>query len=232
MDDVIREIKDKWERHSGGPTFGLTPSERMRLVRARKATDARILGRSCESLIGICAGELADGVFNDEEIRFLDLWLDDHSQIAETWPGEVIYARVKEILRDGVISEEERAYLKETLSQLIGGTLQETGGSFPGPSKLPVDRSAVVEIQSRLFCFTGNFLYGTRSACVRAVTVRGGIAQERVSMDLDYLVVGTMTSEDWIHSTFGRKIEKAVEFRDRGRKVRIVGENQWVAALG
>lgn len=39
------------------------------------ATEARLLKRSCEALLGICAGLMADGVLSDEEIRFLNLWL-------------------------------------------------------------------------------------------------------------------------------------------------------------
>jgi hypothetical protein len=80
--------------------------------------------------------------------------------------------------------------------------------------------------------FTGTFLYGTRSACERAVTTRNGMVGDNVTIGLDYLVAGTMTTEDWAHATFGRKIEKAVEYRARGYKVRLVGEDRWVAALG
>ena len=37
------------------------------------STDNRLLKRSCESLIGLCSGLMADGVLNDEEIGFLNL---------------------------------------------------------------------------------------------------------------------------------------------------------------
>jgi NAD-dependent DNA ligase len=79
------------------------------------ATEARLLKRSCESLLGICAGLLADGALNDDEIRFLNLWLEDNEKIAKTWPGEVIFKRVHDVLADNVITEDERDYLKQTL---------------------------------------------------------------------------------------------------------------------
>ena len=53
----------------------------------RVSTDARVLTRSCESLLGICSGILADGNLNDQEIRYLDNWLDNNRNIANTWPG-------------------------------------------------------------------------------------------------------------------------------------------------
>ena len=72
------------------------------------ATDAQLLRRSCESLLGICSGLLADGRLDDQEILFLDTWLAEHSAIANTWPGEVLYERIHAILADGVIDEKER----------------------------------------------------------------------------------------------------------------------------
>ncbi len=231
-DDLIRELKEKWAKSSGERSKPMSPSEQMKATMIRRATDARVLGRSCESLLGICAGEMADGILNDEEIRFLNVWLNEHGDIAYTWPGEVIYARVREALRDGFIDEKERQYLHDSLKALIGGTLQDTGAVFGQATSLPIEENCCVQVAEHCFCFTGEFLYGTRSACQRAVQLRNGTVAERVTFGLDYLVIGTMTSEAWISTTHGRKIEKAVAYRKRGAKVHIVGESQWVAALG
>jgi hypothetical protein len=38
-----------------------------------------------------------------------------------TWPGEVIFKRVRQILADGVITAEECAYMQKTLT-VIGRT--------------------------------------------------------------------------------------------------------------
>jgi hypothetical protein len=35
-----------------------------------------------------------------------------------------------------------------------------------------------------------------------------------------------------VHSTFGRKIEKAVEMRNKGVPIAIVGKQHWVAQMG
>jgi len=68
------------------------------------ATDARLLRRGTESLIGIASGMIADGELNNREIQFLSLWLSENQALATTWPGEVIYKRVREVLADGVIT--------------------------------------------------------------------------------------------------------------------------------
>ncbi len=196
------------------------------------ASDQRILRRSCETLIGICTGLMADRHLNDEEIRFLSLWLAEHAELANTWPGEVILARVRAIHMDGIVDEEERAHLEQTLRRLLGGTLEETGAADGLATKLPLDQVDSIVFRDRSFCCTGQFIFGTRTACERAIVDRGGLVSAGVRKDLSYLVIGMMASHEWAHSTFGTKIEKAMEYRDKGRTIYIVGEEQWTKCLG
>jgi len=197
----------------------------------RAATDQRLLKRSCESLLGICSGFLADGKLVNEEIRFLDIWLADNNDIANTWPGEVVVARIRDILADGVITEEERDYLKTILSDLLGGTLEETGATSGVATRLPIDNIKTIEISDNSFCFTGNFLFGTRKACEKAITQRDGIVSSSVRIDLNYLVIGTLASREWAHTSHGRKIEKAIDYKGKGHPIFIVSEEQWVQFL-
>ncbi|MDO8293038.1 MAG: hypothetical protein Q7T29_09285 [Gallionella sp.] len=65
------------------------------------ANHAHQLRKSCESLLGICTGIIADDALNEREVRFLDLWLKDNADISTIWPGEVIARRIGEVLADG-----------------------------------------------------------------------------------------------------------------------------------
>lgn len=195
------------------------------------ATDQRLLKRSCESLIGIATGMLVDGSLSDDEIRFLDTWLADHVELACSWPGEIVYARVREVLADGTITEDERNYLKQTLSDLIGGEFLETGATSGSSTRLPLDTVESVEIPGKNFCFTGAFIFGTRKACERAVQERSGVALSRIRHDLDYLVIGELASREWAYTSHGRKIEKAVKYKSDGFPILIVSETDWVQGL-
>ena len=197
----------------------------------RAATRSRLLKRSCESLIGLCEGLLADDILSDDEIHFLNVWLNDNKEIAEIWPGEVIYAKVRDVLADGVITEEERSYLKTTLSELLGGTFQDSGATSGLSTGLPIDKINSIEILDSMFCFTGNFIYGTRKACERAIIKRQGLVSKSVTMKLDYLVIGTMVSREWANTSFGRKIEKAVDCKNKGANIHIISEEQWIQFL-
>lgn len=197
----------------------------------RAATDARLLTRSVEGLLGICAGFLADDYLSDDEIRYLDHWLKDHSELSHTFPGEIIAARVREVMKDGRITEEERAYLKKTLQDLLGGTLHQTGATSGLSTKLPLDEGIEVMIPNRSFCFTGQFIFGTRAACERAITSRGGTAAGGIRKDLSYLVIGALASHEWAHTSFGRKIEKAMEYKALGCPIYIVSEDAWAQSV-
>ena len=50
-------------------------------------------------------------------------------------------------------------------------------------------------------------------------------------MDLDYLVIGSLASREWAHTSHGRKIEKAMDYKKKGCSINIVSEEQWVQCL-
>jgi hypothetical protein len=82
----------------------------------------------------------------------------------------------------------------------------------------------VIEFADRSSCFTGIFDFGQRRKCAGAVEERGAQVSNSVSKELDYLVVGSIGSENWLHATFGTKIRKAVEYRDGGCRLVLVDE--------
>ena len=194
------------------------------------STNSRLLARSCESLLGIAAGLIADGELNKIEVQYLSTWLADHPELSDSWPGEVVYKRVREALADGFLTAEELAYLQLTLQELVGGSFSEDGTVPTGANALPIDRSVDVGIPDRTFCFTGKFLYGTRNACERAVLARGGQLSS-VQVALSFLVIGSLSSRDWKFSSHGTKIESAMRLKEAGSQIRIVSEDQWIAAL-
>jgi hypothetical protein len=75
------------------------------------------------------------------------------------------------------------------------------------------------------------FLFGTRAKCEREVLNRGSVAADRVTSNLEYLVVGSLVEPTWAHTSYGRKIEKAIEYIDKGCGIAIISERQWIEAL-
>ena len=189
------------------------------------------LRKKLSTLCGICMGMLADGQLSDQEVLYLDTWLKDNADFAMDWPGNILHERLRCVLDDGVITPRGREHLFQTLENLIGGTLEETGAAGGMATRLPIEQVDSLEFQDRCFCFTGKFIYGSRSKCMAEVESRGGVAIDRVTLDLDYLVIGTLASRDWVHTSHGRKIEKALEYKKKGNRMTILGEEDWVVFL-
>ncbi|ERL01426.1 hypothetical protein O999_06660 [Pseudomonas putida LF54] len=51
-----------------------------------------------------------------------------------------------------------------------------------------------------------------------------------MSKKIHYLVIGSIGNEQWLHSSYGTKIKKAVEIREAGANIAIVSEAHWQRA--
>ena len=96
------------------------------------------------------------------------------------------------------------------------------------PLTLP---APTIHFPQRHFCLTGKFVYGTRQQCEGAIVAKGGRVQKAPTGETNYLVIGTVGSTDWIHSTYGRKVEAAVACQERGYSIAIVSEEHWMTYL-
>ena len=47
----------------------------------------------------------------------------------------------------------------------------------------------------------------------------------------DYLVIGEFCKHDWVYTTFGRSIERAVDLQEQGKALKIISERHWVDSL-
>ena len=185
-----------------------------------------------EHLLGMVQGMLADGQLHVLEIKLLATWLDANAEAVANWPASVVAARVRSALADGHISEPERQHLMQTLADLLPNDFAQTGSASPEPTRLPVDDAVRVEVSDAGFCLTGEFAYGTRNACERLTEKAGGVLFAAVSKKSKYLVIGSRASPDWAHTSYGRKIERAVELQQQGHSVCIISEQRWLQALG
>lgn len=189
------------------------------------------LTRSAQTLIGICAGLTADGKLNDAEIAFIQTWLAQNIEVTTIWPGSAIAARIEQVMKDGVITDAERADLINLLQSLSGNEFAETGSAAPSGPAVPYDEISEITFSGRSFCLTGTFFFGTRAACEKLLSKLGGEAVGTVTGKLDYLIVGSGCSEQWANTTYGRKIEAAIERKQRYGKPVIISEKAWVEAI-
>lgn len=80
-------------------------------------------------------------------------------------------------------------------------------------------------------CFTGRFAYGTREMCQAIAKQKGATISTSVTLDLDILIIGKLGSPHWKYFNYGRKIEKAILYNNRGKQIVLLPEEEWVENL-
>ena len=198
-------------------------------VRLFRANQANNTSKAIDQLCGICAGILADGEVVEKEAKFFADWASQHAPQEPVWPFTEILGRIGRIYADGRCDEEERLELKSIMEALCGYTDQADAtesyaSSLPLSSPVPDP----VTFEGNQFVITGRFAFGTRRKVFAAIESKGGHASDSFpTSTTNFLVVGTFASRDWAQSSFGRKIERAVELRESGSGLAIIAESHW-----
>ncbi|HEK1684261.1 TPA: BRCT domain-containing protein [Pseudomonas putida] len=193
--------------------------------------EARIERRSADALIGIVTGITADNRVNQQEADFLKAWIEQHITYLDDPVINLLYRRLSDMLQDGVLDTEESTELLALLKQFTGEPRTNLH-PFNAPTTLPLnDPAPELQWSGRVYLFTGTMAYGPRRDCETLVTDRGGLIGASVSKKVHYLVVGSIGNEQWLHSSYGTKIKKAVDVRESGAGIAIISEAHWQRAL-
>lgn len=177
-----------------------------------------------DELMGFLTGVASDGVLNDSEVNALSSWLDSHHRVRSIWPASVIIERLDVILDDGIISEEERSDLLQTMRRLTSAKVNPTGINYEASTEVWEDETDKIDIADQVFCLTGDFVSGDRSAVETMLRLKGAKLSPNVNKSVDYLVIGTLASRDWLYTPHGRKIEKALLLKRQGVNVTVITE--------
>lgn len=190
-----------------------------------------IQDRQIDTLIGLSKGLTADGKVDQAEAEFLMSWLVQSRQASESPIIANLLQKVASMLEDDVLDEEESTELLSILRQITGEPIEI--GELAKTSSLPLnDPLPEIDFPGKTFLFTGTCAYGTRKQCHQITEELGGIIAKGVTKNLDYLVLGSYVTDSWVHESFGRKIEKAMGYRNEGLPVVILSEEHWAQSGG
>lgn len=188
-------------------------------------SEERLDDRQVTELIGIARGILADGKLVDAEIEFLQKWLTSQQGVSHNSVIAILVRRLDEVLKDNIVTEEERADLLETLQKLTSSDF-ELGEDLKATT-LPLDDPAPeINFEGTKFTFTGTFVTGQRKECEK-LTQELGANTGSLTKTTNYLVIGEYATDSWKQSSFGRKIEKACDMKAKGVNIKIISEQHW-----
>lgn len=193
-----------------------------------------IKDRNIDELLGISRGLLADDEINQVEAEFLLSWIKSHFNSIDLneYPVNIIYDRLKRVLEDNFLDKDEANEIKELLQSFTGGEviseqIKSMSSTLPLCNPLPN-----VTIENNTFCLTGAFTIGTRAQCENIIKELGGFTKKSPTLKTDYLVIGILGNDDWIHSSYGRKIESATNLRDNKKNgIKIITEEYFIKFL-
>lgn len=113
------------------------------------------------------------------------------------------------------------------IKSIYGGNLI-TSAKTSFSTTLPLDNPQPdILFKDKIFTFTGEFAYGTRRDCVIEIEKHGGIFSKNLIQKTNYFVIGSIGNNDWKHSSYGNKIEKAIKYKEQGCDIKIISEDHW-----
>ncbi len=183
-----------------------------------------------QELAGFLTGVASDGVLNDEEVDSLNNWLNANAAIKRQWPVTLIVRRLRKVVRAGFIADDMRKDLLKTIARITGSDPNDRL-SYQASINVWEDRLEAVKVRGKMFCLTGEFVSESRDSMAARLQEMGADISPNVHRNVDYLVIGTLASLDWLYGSHGRKIEKALLLKRDGYDIKVVTERSLLKYL-
>ncbi|QUX92631.1 hypothetical protein CYL31_15035 [Marinomonas sp. A3A] len=178
--------------------------------------------------LGLISGIVSDDQINEDEFAYLIEWLNQHADLIEDATVKSVVEKMIEFSKLEQITPSDEEALVSFLKQTAGIRFLETGAVDVHPMDHIADSIEFMNHERAAICFTGVFNTGTRKE-VEAIAIKlGATPRKDPSKSIHYVVIGSQVSPDWKHTSFGRKIQKAIELRDVGHPLIILTEQEWV----
>lgn len=155
-------------------------------------------------------------------------WLEKHREFCDQWPLAELQTLLQNILKDGIVTLNEREELLSFLSSVASSIRDDQAvvSNIFAEDITP-------EFYDKAFLFTGKLQFGTRRKAQTAVTDRGGESLNAYNpRRLDCLVVGLLGQDAWKFSRFGRKIESCInDIKNGSTNAAIIREQTFIEAI-
>lgn len=172
-----------------------------------------------EVILGFAAGLVSDGSLNRTELSSFKSLLQQNDD-------EGVYRLL--LAQINAYDDEDR--LIDIIKHFSGQYFQETGSVNEWPSTIADAIPEGFDFSNKKICFTGQVTGIPRSTLKRQSELLGCVNQSKVSSKTDILIIGDVSSKDWMYSSLGRKIEKAYNLKGLGHPIHIFNIEDWLAA--
>ena len=189
------------------------------------------ISKAFDRLIGLCIGILADGELNRHEAIFFREWVDQIAELEPIWPFPEISNELNNIYSNGESEAEQTCLVKQLIEKILGsdhGSDKSIQDSYSSDLPLNSPPPSKIVFEGSQFVLTGRFEFGTRAKVIDKIEeLKGCFKDGFPNKETNYLVIGSHVSRDWLYTSYGRKIERAIELRNDGHPIVIISEAQW-----
>ena len=159
-----------------------------------------------------------DDEVSESEAVYLREWLNSNYHLRGNYPYDRVYDVLEKVFEDGVVESEELQLLLDKFTE------------FTNPACSTCE--SISSIADKHFVLTGEFSYGSRSSVEEYIQAKGGIIDNTVKKATDFVIIGSLGSQAWKNGTYGGKIKKAMELKDKGHAVELVAEEDFFSKEG
>ena len=177
--------------------------------------------------LGLISGIVSDDLINDDEFSYIVDWINNHADLVDDPTVRDVVIKMVEFSKIDSPSADDEAALLSFLKQTSGIQFLETGSTEVHPMDHIADTIDSMDYTGARICFTGVFDTGSRKEVEAIANKLGAITRKDPSKSIDYVIIGSQVSPDWKHTSFGRKIQKAIELREGGHPLFILTEKHW-----
>ncbi len=179
-------------------------------------------------LQGMLGGIIADEIIKKEELDKLQEWMQHHEHLKGYWPFDEIDSLVVDVLEDGIVDEKEHELLMKYFSEFSAFLTKnsETKTTFSKSKTVAgvCSTNPEIDFEDKNFCLTGTSQREPRKEIKQKIESIGGAFHSSLRKDTDYLIICSEGSDCWTFACYGRKVEKAVNWRKEGSKIQIIHE--------
>lgn len=197
-----------------------------------------VLTSDMHELHGIIHGIMSDNKINESELRYLKDWLDEYHHLETMYPYDEIYALIHKVMQDGRIEQQEELMMKAFFADFIDSKSSvNINPEEYRKIKMEMNIQGIctlapnIEFNGKLFCFTGESSRLKRREIAEIITSKGGVFNNNVVKETNFLIVGDSGNPCWAFSCYGRKVEKAIDLRKQGQRIVIAHEVDFWDAL-
>jgi DNA polymerase-3 subunit epsilon len=190
-----------WQEYSPSIRHASSPKTSRRI--SADTMDMRSLFRILETVS-------QDNRISDDEADTVVEWMDSHRNLEHDETFSRLFVLMMRVVEDGVISSDEEWEMLREFKMVVDpdgcGMVSE------------------VSFEGKTFCLSGDFKIGSKGDIANTIGALGGTCVNSVSKKCDYVVVGNLGSERYSFGNYGTKVKKALELRNNGVHIEIIGE--------